>query len=244
MNKLLSSYLSNAQPAPSQPILPVSKQVTTLEQVAELPEEEEELPNSPFGLRGLYEGSSSSRPGAAARHNKGVSDSSSTPNKCARKSTAQQLFKQELQRRCESLVLTSQKLISDDDARNQGEEMSPDQDQDSSSSYTEMIDSRNMAVGQSALARSGSTRDSTQGQDEVYDVLATIKASQERQETETFAVNYIIDTTYDDECAEISAVPESIRKKSIGGVELDVSPPEETRPVSTDAPRTVKLSDV
>ncbi len=205
MNKLVSEYLASTEAKAEPAAKPaVCHQPTALEQVAELPEEEEEQFNSPQVVDILPSAvgqEDAAKPVTA--HHKGVSDSSSTPSKCSRKSTAQQLFKQELQRRCESLIITSHKLIGEEDGKNQGQGQEQQDEQDSSASYTEIVDSRNATVaGQSSsLVHSGSTRDSVQGQDEASDVLATIRASQQRQESET-SVNYIIDTPYEAETEE------------------------------------------
>lgn len=191
MNKLISEYSQQSKETEEQNV-PRMKVHRNLEQVAELPEEEEEEANNSrnSNISGLIEERSGTK---STAHHKGVSDSSSTQDRRVRKNTAQQLFKQELQRRCESLILTSHKL--NDEGR---EEKRVEQD---SPSYTELIESRNGAVGQSFLAKSGSTRDTTQGQDETYDVLATIKASQQRQETQT-SMNYIIDSKDDGNIVE------------------------------------------
>ncbi len=195
MNSLLQSYLSTTKSDSQEGVPAAPPGPTVLEKVAEVSEDEEELSNSPRPLTLQISEAKSTV------HHKGVSDSSTDPSKAFRRSTAQQLFKQELQRRCESLIITSHKLLGDE----KGEEEVVEEDEraviqdQSSPSYTEMVDSRNVAVGQSSLAKSGSTRDSLPEQDETYDVLVTIKASQQRQEAESASVNYIIDTADDPE---------------------------------------------
>ena len=187
MNQLLRDYSQYTQEPSGALVPPVPPSHTKLEKVTEQPdEEEEEFDNS----RPL---NSEDRPLTKLMiHHKGVSDSSSASRRTQRKSAAQQLFKQELQRRCESLIITSHKLISDDEGAMKSQDLGEE-----CPSYTELVESRNAVVAQSSVVGSGSTRDSMQEQDETYDVLASIQASQKRQDDEN--ANYIVDTLYDEE---------------------------------------------
>jgi len=207
MNKILKEYTQQLQNHTKNPSLPQQNiyKKLELEQVSELPEDEENCDSdkkpSPHGSLHKLQSLFSSPAENEKTHHKGGSDSGNN-SKTAKQSAAQQKFKEELQRRCASLMIESEKLIKEENSKppNMGENLLEVENKSekniSEESYTEVVESRNTEVGPSTQAKSGSTLDSVQeGCEETYDVLASIKINQQRQESEN-VVNYIIDSDF------------------------------------------------
>ncbi len=250
MNQLLRDYAQQLRSPHSDPPAHQTNVHQVLELVSELPEEEESEENddsegkvTPSPSLHKFPSLFSTPADRPAVHHKGGSDSSH-PSRSSKKNTAQLLFKEELQRRCASLMITSEKLIAADDSPKRSMDPLPELKDDETvaaadeteipdQTYTEVIESRNVAVGPSALAKSGSTRDSNpENNDETYDVLVTIKASQQRQETEPM-VNYIIDTDFAEPEFDPSLLPtvgEDFKQSAVSAASENALHPEnETR---------------
>eukprot|EP01022_Parablepharisma_sp_SALTPOND_P004693 TRINITY_DN120778_c0_g1_i1.p1 TRINITY_DN120778_c0_g1~~TRINITY_DN120778_c0_g1_i1.p1 ORF type:complete len:292 (-),score=24.54 TRINITY_DN120778_c0_g1_i1:34-909(-) len=180
MNKLLNDFFNSINPA--------TVHKMELEVIQEVPEEDE-----------LESELKTTSANFSLFHQKRVSESRS-----GQKKDVQKAFAEELQRRCESLVVFSDKLICGEDEGNE--------------KYTELVESRNIWK----QGYSESTSDTLKIDGEMCDVLETLKACQQKQETDG-EVNYIVDVM----AVEHEVVKQEV--KSVKNEELIMQPMKEEK---------------